>query len=75
MYKGVELALKHTASWGYHMELEIVVNDISKKEKAERKVREVADKLGIKIMTEQEITEFAKKIDEQHKRGLYRRLK
>lgn len=65
-YKGVELALKYSGSWGYHMELEIVVEDKSKKEEAEEKIKEVAKELGIKIMSEQEITDFAKKIDGQY---------
>lgn len=68
-YDGVELALKHTDSWGYHMELEIMVDDSRKHKKAEMKIREVADKLGVKIMSEREVTEFAKKIDEQYKKG------
>lgn len=70
-YNGVELALKHSESWGYHVELEIVIDDISKKEKAEVKIRAVADELGIRIMTEKEITDFAKRIDKQYKKGFY----
>jgi len=71
IYKDVEIALKHTDSWGYHMELEILVSDKSKKEEAEKKIRAVARELGVKIMSEQELTNFAKKIDEQYKKGLY----
>lgn len=74
-YKGVELALKYTESWGYHMELEIVVDDRSKKEEAGEKIKEVAKELGIKIMSEQEITNFAKKIDGQYEKGLYNKIK
>lgn len=74
-FGGVELALKHSESWGYHMELEIVVDDISKKEEAESKIKDVANKLSIKIMTEQEITDFAKRIDEQYKKGLHGKSK
>ncbi len=74
-YKGVDLALKHTESWGYHMELEVVIEDRSKKEVAEEKIRKVAKELGIKIMSEQELTDFAKKIDERYKQGLYNKTK
>ena len=68
-YKGVELALKYTESWGYHMELEIVIDDRFKKEEAEEKIKKVAKELGIKIMSEQEIGDFAKKIDRQYKKA------
>lgn len=68
---GVEIALKWTDSWGYHMELEIVVDDKSKKDAAEVKIRKVADRLGVRIMTEDELKEFARKIDENYKKGLY----
>lgn len=69
IYKGVEIALKHTDSWGYHAELEIVVNDEGKQKQAENKIRKVAKELGIEIMTEKEIAEFAKKIDKNYKKG------
>jgi len=71
VYKNVEMALKHTDSWGYHIELEILVNDKSRKSEAEKKIMTIAQELGIKIMSEQELTDFAKKIDEQYKKGLY----
>lgn len=29
IYKEVELALKFSDTWGYHLELEVVVNDLS----------------------------------------------
>jgi predicted adenylyl cyclase CyaB len=74
-YKGIELSLKHTESWGYHMELEVIIEDKSKKEAAEEKIREVAKELGIKIMSEQELTDFAKKIDGQYKQGLYNKTR
>lgn len=68
---GVEIALKWTESWGYHIELEIMVNDILKKDAAEIKIRRVADKLGVQVMTEDKLKEFAKKIDENYKKGLF----
>lgn len=66
-YKGVELALKHSEDWGHHLELEIVVDDLAKKESAEKKIKQVADELGVKIMSEEELAEFAKRIDQKKK--------
>ena len=68
---GVEIALKWTESWGYHMELEIVVDNVAKREEAENKIRKVAEKLGVQIMSEEELKDFTKKIDENYKKGLY----
>jgi len=67
----VEIALKWTEPWGYHMELEIIVDDKSKREEAENKIRKVAEKLGVQIMSENELKDFTKKIDENYKKGLY----
>ena len=75
LYEGVEIALKHSDSWGYHMEFEVIIDDLSKKNEAERKIYQVANKLGVKIMTEEEITEFAQKIDAQYKKGIYKKSK
>lgn len=71
LLEGVEIALKWTESWGYHMELEIVVDDKSKREEAEDYIRKVAEKLGVQIMSEDELKDFTKKIDENYKKGLY----
>lgn len=71
LLNGVEIALKWTESWGYHMELEIVVDDVAKREEAENKIRKVAEKLGVQIMSEEELKDFTKKIDENYKKGLY----
>ncbi|KUK83100.1 MAG: hypothetical protein XD98_0433 [Microgenomates bacterium 39_6] len=65
-YRGVDLALKYSQSWGYHLELEIVIDNISKQKKAEEKIRRVAKVLGVRVMTEKEIAEFARKIDQKH---------
>lgn len=74
-YKGVELALKWSNTWGYHLELEIVVDDKAKKEKAEVVIRGIAEELGVEIMTEEELSVFAKKIDENYKKGTYNKRK
>lgn len=74
-YRGVEIALKYTKSWGYHAELEIMVSNKAKIERAKKKIKRIADELDIKIMSEQELTEFAKKVDEQYKHGLYNKTR
>lgn len=71
MYKGVELALKFSNTWGYHLELEIVVHEESEKAKAEEKIRSVAKEFGLHILTNAELAEFTKKIDEDYKEGKY----
>lgn len=67
----VELALKWTQSWGYHLELEKVVEDKGEVNLAIERLREVARELGVKIMTEKELKDFAKKIDNNYKKGKY----
>lgn len=62
-YKEVEIALKYSKEWQYHMELEILVSDISEKKVAEEKIHKVATELGIKIMTEEELQKFVKKVE------------
>ena len=71
LLEGVEIALKWTESWGYHMELEIVIDDKSKKEEVEDNIRKVAEKLDVQIMSEDELKGFTQKIDENYKKGLY----
>lgn len=66
-YNGVEIALKYSETWGFHMELEIIIDNLAKKDKAERKIRKVAQELGVKILTEEELAKFAKRIDQEYK--------
>ncbi len=67
LYKGVELALKYSDVWGYHLELEIMVDNKDKKEIAENKIRKIADELNIRLMTEKELAEFIRKAKEKYK--------
>lgn len=67
-YKGVELALKHSDVWGYHLELEIVINNLNEKQLAEQKIIKIADELGIKLMTDQELAKFTKNAEEKYKK-------
>lgn len=66
MYKGVELALKYSESWGYHLELEIMIGDKSEQAEAERKLSEVATELGVKIMSREEQEEFVRQVDKTY---------
>ena len=61
MFKEVEIALKHSDMWGYHAEFEIVVDDRSKKEGADEKIRSVANELDVSLMTEKELKAFVKR--------------
>jgi hypothetical protein len=68
LYKGVEIALKWSVAWGYHMELEVVVNNKKKQLFAEKKIYSVADELGVKVMTNEELMKFTKKAEEDYER-------
>lgn len=68
IFKGVELALKYSPEWKHHLELEIVIEDESQKAEAEKKIREVARELDVKIMSEEELKEFVKKVEAEKKK-------
>jgi predicted adenylyl cyclase CyaB len=68
LYKGVELSLKYSKVWGYHLELEMVVRDAKRVPKAESAVMSVAKKLGVRIMTDRELAEFTKKKDREYRK-------
>jgi adenylate cyclase class IV len=70
LYKEVECALKWSELWGYHLELEIVVKDKKEKATAEEKIRFVAEELGVKIMTDQELKEFTEKAEASYKKKI-----
>lgn len=66
-YKGVELAVKHSEEWGYHVELEILLPDRSGLVAAEQKIRAVAQELGLTLMTEGELATFTGEIEARHR--------
>jgi len=66
-YKGIEIALKYSDHWGYHLELEIVVDDAVKKAKAEQKIKAVAQELNIRLMDEEELKDFTRKAEKDYK--------
>lgn len=70
-YKGIEIALKYTRSWGFHLELEIMLTDLDEKDAATNKILEVADELGLRIMENSELAEYTAKIDSGYNFGSY----
>ncbi|MEA1909575.1 MAG: CYTH domain-containing protein [Patescibacteria group bacterium] len=64
-FRDVEIALKHSDTWGYHAELEIMVPDRAQQEKAEAQIRKVAKELDIMLMTNDEITKFCDQADKK----------
>lgn len=61
-YQGVEIALKWSEDWGYHVEFEIMINDLSEKEAADALIREVAKTLSVPLMTEEEVAAFSAEV-------------
>lgn len=73
IYKDIEFALKYTASWGFHCEMEIMVDSTDKVAEATKNITLVASGLGMDIMTDNELKEFTAKIDGGWMRGEYSR--
>jgi hypothetical protein len=48
----------------YHVEMEIIINDNKEKTSGEEKIKKLAQELGIKLMTNEEVKNFAKKIED-----------
>lgn len=67
LYKGVELALKYSKTWGYHLELEVMISSLVQKEQADKKIFDVARELGISIMSEDELWAFTQNVEKTHK--------
>ncbi|MDD2657243.1 MAG: CYTH domain-containing protein [Candidatus Pacebacteria bacterium] len=61
-HKGVEIALKWSEDWGYHVEFEIMVSDLSEKEAADARIRDAAEALSVPLMTEEEVAAFSAKV-------------
>jgi predicted adenylyl cyclase CyaB len=69
VYEGVEIALKQSETWGYHAELEILVGDESEVAAAEKKIREVAQKLHLSLLTEEELQILTENINKKFREG------
>jgi predicted adenylyl cyclase CyaB len=62
-YNGCEIALKHSETWGYHMEIEIIVENQSNREQAEKQIADTARELGVTLMTDEEIKTFTESVE------------
>lgn len=67
MYKDVEIAVKFSEHWQYHVELEVMINDIKDKPDAEKAINKVAKDLGLKLMTDTEQLDFVKKLEADYR--------
>lgn len=74
LYKGVELALKHSKTWGYHMELEVLVSSLKNKKIADKKIERVAKELDVRIMTEKELLDFTQHIERTYENPSLRKI-
>ena len=73
LYKNIEFAIKYTVSWGFHCEMEIMVNSKDCVPEAIKQMTLVASELGLKIISDKELKELTGKIDAGWKRGQYSR--
>ena len=64
IYKECEFAIKWSEEWGYHFEMEIIVNSEKEVQRAEDKLEELSKELNIKTLTEAELKDFTKKAEE-----------
>jgi predicted adenylyl cyclase CyaB len=71
LYKGIEFALKYTESWGFHCEMEIMVNSKKEVDKTMKNMKKVAKELGINIMEDTELKKFTAKLESGWNRGEY----
>lgn len=62
-YRDCEIALKYSEVWGYHMEIEQVIDSKDKRFEAEARIREVADELGVILMSEEELKKFTREAE------------
>lgn len=67
LYKNVELALKYSDTWGYHLELEKLVTEQYDVLVAEQAIRTVATEFDVHILTDEELTEFTDKKDKEYR--------
>ncbi|MER7670658.1 CYTH domain-containing protein [Kitasatospora sp. NPDC096128] len=61
-FRGVEIALKWSEAWGYHAEFEVLLDDGASdaaRDEASAQIVDVAFELGVALMSEQELADFA----------------
>lgn len=69
LYKDINIALKYTQSWGFHVELEIMIENKQEIENAKENITKIANELGLEIMNENKLKDFTNKIDSGWVRG------
>lgn len=69
IYKDCEIAMKWSKDYGYHFEIEKVTEDSNEVKELEKEIDSVLEELKIVAMTNDEIKEFQKKIEEQAKKS------
>ncbi|MEU9503905.1 hypothetical protein [Streptomyces sp. NPDC048196] len=60
-FDGVEIAVKWSEAWGYHAEFGVLLDDDAPdaaRAEAAARITDVANELGVTLMTEQELAEF-----------------
>jgi len=62
-YRGCEVALKHSSDWGYHLEIEKMIKSKNDQKKSEERIRQVAAELNVKLMSEEELKKFIRKVE------------
>lgn len=67
IWRGVEIALKHSGTWGFHAEFEIVVNGPKDQLRAEKRIYRVAELLGVHLMTDNELKVFFRSVARRRK--------
>lgn len=60
-YNGIEIALKYSENWEYHVEITATFRSSRQKEDEIIKVKELAKEINVKLMSEREIAEFIQK--------------
>ena len=71
-YRGVEIALKWSEGWGHHLEFEVLVGSVSEIKAAETLIRQVADELAVKLMTDHQVSELVASIHQKLENGEYK---
>jgi adenylate cyclase class IV len=65
-YRGVEIAMKWSQAWEHHAEFEVVLSDgagVAEVADAQALIASVADELCVRLMTEDELTEFTSQFE------------
>jgi len=65
-YRGVEIAMKWSEAWAHHAEFEVVLPDDAGADEiaqAQALIGSVAEQLGVRLMTEEELAEFTRQFE------------